>query len=178
MSEINRALSELVNKSSTSITALTPAKIAPVKQRAVLPWVVGTFSLNLAVGGWAVSSQAPGQQSFTTAISHLPSQGTVISESTTSESPTSKVASQTGVIYPKKTSEPPLPNISQSSTLEEEQAIVNPTKTEQPELSKPVLLAKVTPTPTAEVGGMVVEQVELSAEQLSERAEKKKPKRR
>ncbi|EGA71789.1 hypothetical protein VISI1226_19439 [Vibrio sinaloensis DSM 21326] len=172
MSEINRALSELVNKSSTSITALTPAKIAPVKQRAVLPWVVGTFSLSLAVGGWAVSSQAPGQQSFTTAISHLPSQGTVISESTTSESPTSKVASQTGVIYP-KTSEPPLPNISQSSTLEEEQAIVNPTKTEQPEPSKPVLLAKVTPTPTAEVGGMVVEQVELSAEQLSERAEKK-----
>lgn len=59
MSAINNALSELANSHSNQPEQVVKAKVKPVKQLKVLPWVVGSFGLSLAVGGWALSTQAP-----------------------------------------------------------------------------------------------------------------------
>ncbi|MFS1459644.1 tetratricopeptide repeat protein [Vibrio lentus] len=56
MSVINNALSELAKKEST--TSIEAAVVPKVKTRSPLVWVVGGFTLSLAMGGWAVS-QAP-----------------------------------------------------------------------------------------------------------------------
>ncbi|PMG98557.1 tetratricopeptide repeat protein [Vibrio lentus] len=56
MSVINNALSELAKKKST--TSIEAAVVPKVKTRSPLVWVVGGFTLSLAMGGWAVS-QAP-----------------------------------------------------------------------------------------------------------------------
>ena len=66
MSAINDALAKLAKESTSSSVSITKANITPVKQRSVIPWVVGSFGLSLAVGGWAVSQQAPTITDFDT----------------------------------------------------------------------------------------------------------------
>ncbi|MDA0148566.1 tetratricopeptide repeat protein [Vibrio sp. LaRot3] len=61
MSAINNALSEL-SKSNSAKNSIEKADVKTVKQRSVLPWVIGGFTLSLAVGGWAISLQQPTQQ--------------------------------------------------------------------------------------------------------------------
>ncbi|MCK6262262.1 hypothetical protein KP803_03105 [Vibrio sp. ZSDE26] len=58
MSTINQALSELSEKEQGATTQIEKAHIEKVKSRPVLPWVIGGFSLSLAIGGWAVSQQS------------------------------------------------------------------------------------------------------------------------
>lgn len=168
MSEINRALSDIARKSTVSID-LTQAKVAPVKQRAVLPWVIVGFSLSLAVGGWAVTSQAPIHLSDSHQDTSLVHQNKGIAERVVPESPTSKVASQSGVIYPKQP-EPTPPIVNPTPTTVEEP--VSPPQNVA-RRSEPVSLALAVSRPESGVGEMVVEQVELSAEQLAKQAEGK-----
>ena len=59
MSAINKALSQLAEKQPQDALGLQRAEVKPVKRRSVLPWVIGSFALSLAVGGWAISQQAP-----------------------------------------------------------------------------------------------------------------------
>ncbi|WP_260261524.1 tetratricopeptide repeat protein [Vibrio intestinalis] len=61
MSAINNALSEL-SKSNSAKNSIEKAEVKTVKQRSVVPWVLGGFTLSLAVGGWAISSQQPAEQ--------------------------------------------------------------------------------------------------------------------
>jgi len=61
MSAINNALSEL-SKSNSAKNSIEKAEVKTVKQRSVVPWVLGGFTLSLAVGGWAISSQQPTEQ--------------------------------------------------------------------------------------------------------------------
>ncbi|RJX70679.1 MSHA biogenesis protein MshN [Vibrio sinensis] len=58
MSAINNALSALSDKQSQVSSGVERAHIKPIKSASVLPWIIGGFSLSLAVGGWAVSKQA------------------------------------------------------------------------------------------------------------------------
>lgn len=53
MSAINKALSEITEKTSPS--ELTRAEIPHVSRSKPWLWLVAGFSLSLAVGGWAVS---------------------------------------------------------------------------------------------------------------------------
>ncbi|WGV99967.1 CDC27 family protein [Vibrio sp. YMD68] len=59
MSTINQALSELADKEQQGASVkIEKAQINKVKTRPVLPWVIGGFSISLAIGGWAVSHQS------------------------------------------------------------------------------------------------------------------------
>ncbi|MGF1698168.1 tetratricopeptide repeat protein [Vibrio lamellibrachiae] len=58
MSTINQALSELTVKAQSAEIKIEKAQINKVKPRPVLPWIIGGFSISLALGGWAVSQQS------------------------------------------------------------------------------------------------------------------------
>ncbi|XAW89759.1 MSHA biogenesis protein MshN [Vibrio sp. CDRSL-10 TSBA] len=59
MSEINKALSQLAAKRGASLDQIEAARVAPVKTRPGWVWALGGCALSLALGGWAVSWQAP-----------------------------------------------------------------------------------------------------------------------
>ncbi|EGU41679.1 MSHA biogenesis protein MshN [Vibrio ichthyoenteri ATCC 700023] len=59
MSAINNALSELSKSQTTSINDIERVQVQAIKQKPRLPWLIAGFSLSLAVGGWAISLQAP-----------------------------------------------------------------------------------------------------------------------
>ncbi|QXO17115.1 hypothetical protein KNV97_17000 [Vibrio ostreae] len=59
MSEINKALSQLAAKRGASLEQIEAARVAPVKTRPGWVWALGGCALSLALGGWAVSWQAP-----------------------------------------------------------------------------------------------------------------------
>ncbi|GAL10346.1 MSHA biogenesis protein MshN [Vibrio astriarenae] len=105
MSVINNALSELANKQSESKHSIEKADIAPVKRRTVLPWVVGTFALTIAVGGWAVSQQSKQIRyaEFESVETHLaaqiPEQPGDVSPQTPINSPTQRMANSSSAIY-------------------------------------------------------------------------------
>jgi len=163
MSAINDALAKLAKESTSSSVSITKANITPVKQRSVIPWVVGSFGLSLAVGGWAVSQQAPTITDFDTlepASQHLEI-----------ASPTQKVTPNLPSIY-KATNEDSQPQ----PVVSGEQQRVN----QQPLYStqvKPVSLAQNQPTNkqvvTAPAGQVVIEHVELTPQQLSEKAQQR-----
>ncbi|OEF06923.1 tetratricopeptide repeat protein [Vibrio genomosp. F10] len=81
MSTINQALSELADKEQQGASVkIEKAQINKVKTRPVLPWVIGGFSISLAIGGWAVSHQSETiDRSIKRSIDH----SVVISEPTT-----------------------------------------------------------------------------------------------
>lgn len=163
MSAINNALSQLADDKSTLAKGICKADVQPVKQRAVLPWVVGSFTLSLAVGGWALSQQAPSEV-VVSSITPTDSQQQAM------ESPTTKVAVVDQPVY---------------QTLVEEDVShrSKPASSAQPQakqLTKPVAIAKAatsTPVsaskPAATQGEVVIEQVELTPEQLSAKAQER-----
>ncbi|MEZ9231136.1 hypothetical protein AB4259_08650 [Vibrio amylolyticus] len=57
MSHINQALSELSQKEGAKVK-IEKAQIEKVKSRPAIVWLIGGFSLSLAIGGWAVSQQS------------------------------------------------------------------------------------------------------------------------
>ncbi|MGC9460551.1 tetratricopeptide repeat protein [Vibrio genomosp. F10] len=81
MSTINQALSELADKEQQGASVkIEKAQINKVKTRPVLPWVIGGFSISLAIGGWAVSHQS---ETIDRSIKRSIDQSVVISEPTT-----------------------------------------------------------------------------------------------
>lgn len=59
MSAINRALADLSTNSASTDSVLVKAEVKPVKSTRIVAWVVVSFTASLAVGGWAISQQAP-----------------------------------------------------------------------------------------------------------------------
>ncbi|CAM2812575.1 tetratricopeptide repeat protein [Vibrio neptunius] len=158
MSAINNALSELANSHSNQPEQVVKAKVKPVKQLKVLPWVVGSFGLSLAVGGWALSTQAP-------VVESQPLTGVSVDKTVeVVVSPTSKSSVSSDAIYlpqrksDKKNNPPPSNLINENSS-----------RLPQP----PILKVATTATPPTKVakGEVVVRQVELSSAQLAEKAE-------
>lgn len=165
MSAINDALAKLAKESTSSSVSITKANITPVKQRSVIPWVVGSFGLSLAVGGWAVSQQAPTITDFDTlepASQHLEI-----------ASPTQKVTPNHPSIY-KATNEDSQPQ-PQPVVSGEQQRVDQ--KTLYSTQVKPVSLAQNQPANkqvvTAPAGQVVIEHVELTPQQLSEKAQQR-----
>lgn len=157
MSAINNALSELASKHSHKPEQVVKAQVKPVKQLKVLPWVIGSFGLSLAVGGWALSLQSP----------ELPQQSVsvIVAESTIQiASPTSKPSESSGVIYnpqSRTVNKPtkPAPNIEEEAQDHLPQPL-------------PIAVASVSQKPTQVAQGeVVIQQIELSPAQLAEKAE-------
>lgn len=163
MSAINQALSDLAKKNGSPLTAIEQAQVMPVKQRPVLPWVVGTLGLSLALGGWAISYQAPVES-----LEYAPI--TTRTESSSVDnvpSPTAKIATQSESIYRSSVrTEANLQPRSQDSKVQ----AVQSAPISQPAESSP-LIAKVTTTQPQPVGEVVIEHVELTSAELSAKAQ-------
>jgi MSHA biogenesis protein MshN len=174
MSAMNDALSELASKKNSCSEGIVKAEVKPVKQRAILPWVVGSFGLSLAVGGWAVSQQE-------VVVSHpqalsIPEPA---SNHSTAVSPTSKINTDQQPIYQSTSNREELS--SATSKLVDRKADVvakSPPVVAKPE-SEPILVAQVNsvdkakPAPSAKSGEVVIEQVELTPQQLAKKAQER-----
>ncbi|WP_394146091.1 tetratricopeptide repeat protein [Vibrio atypicus] len=165
MSAINQALSELARKKGGKIAAIEPVKVKPVKQKLILPWVVGSFGLSLAVGGWAISYQAPTSEVAPEAI--IPVANDRVTSAISIASPTAKMSSQSGAIYRSEQNAPAV-----QEAIPDEKAIQVSSSVVAEPVAQPVqLIAKVATKESANQADMVVEQVELTAGQLSDKAQ-------
>ncbi|MFM2658570.1 tetratricopeptide repeat protein [Vibrio owensii] len=176
LSAINKALSELAEKESPS--ALTKAEIPSITRSKPWLWLVGGFSLSLAVGGWAVS-QGPAPMEDITSTSNI-SMNTVSVETSSimavNHSPTSKVTPQLdNVVYtqriekPKVTVELPLAKSTPQLDQFTAKAEVNQS-VEQPMLLASVNQSVNTSSNVSQDSSMRIEQVELTHQQLAEKA--------
>ena len=194
MSVINNALSELAKKKSA--TAIEAAFVPKVKTRSPLVWVAAGFTLSLAMGGWAISQGPTVDNSISTQdrqvqVSVVDSSAEVPAIVTQApSSPTKKLvtvdASYLTQVTPEKSSR--------------NQALVVDSAVKTPQITKPQVQAKPTattkvnttqvPEPTliasvaksspasisnepkdSENSGILIEQVELTPEQLSVNAQ-------
>ncbi|WP_203343639.1 tetratricopeptide repeat protein [Vibrio diabolicus] len=179
MSAINKALSELAEKTSPS--ELTRADIPNVSRSKPWLWLVAGFSLSLAVGGWAVSrglipsGELSSAQTETMPLSSVNASSITSSEST--HSPTSKMTPETAhVVYTKPVTQPAAQQLHMPEADRfTPRAEVNTASEDA------LLLAQVATMPsdeqsnhvtrtTAENSSMHIEQVELTHRQLSLKA--------
>lgn len=181
MSAINKALSEITEKTSPS--ELTRAEIPHVSRSKPWLWLVAGFSLSLAVGGWAVSRGPVTSDEF---AQYQSGEGLQV-KSTLDEpaySPTSKMTPETSrqvyttpaqqqqvIEAPVTKSEPvtktPAPEVDSFTPRQEVRAVAQ----------APILLAQVAsvPSESAPLGSdtessMNIEQVELTHHQLAIKA--------
>lgn len=164
MSAINNALAKLANESPLSTVSIAKAEVARVKRRSVLPWVVGSFGLSLAVGGWAVSQQALVSPVFdaTEPVNIASEVASPTQKVTTIQQPLYQVTNDdknaSAVISDQEV------NIAHNSNVQ-----VEPLKlaNNQREESKKTLQR------AAPSGEVVIEQVELTPQQLSDKAQQR-----
>ncbi|MCE3220060.1 MSHA biogenesis protein MshN [Vibrio diabolicus] len=179
LSAINKALSELAEKTSPS--ELTRADIPNVSRSKPWLWLVAGFSLSLAVGGWAVSrGPIPSGELSPAQTETMPLSSVNASSITSSErthSPTSKMTPETAhVVYTKPVTQPAAQQLHiPEADRFTPRAEVNTVSEDA------VLLAQVATMPsdeqsnhvtrtTAENSSMRIEQVELTHRQLSLKA--------
>ncbi|WP_182034335.1 tetratricopeptide repeat protein [Vibrio diabolicus] len=179
MSAINKALSELAEKTSPS--ELTRADIPNVSRSKPWLWLVAGFSLSLAVGGWAVSrGPIPSGELSSAQTETMPLSSVNASSITSSErtySPTSKMTPETAhVVYTKPVTQPAAQQLHMPEADRfTPRAEVNTVSEDA------VLLAQVATMPndeqfnhvtrtTADNSSMRIEQVELTHRQLSLKA--------
>ncbi|MDW2062702.1 MSHA biogenesis protein MshN [Vibrio sp. Vb1076] len=173
MSAINKALSELAEKTSPS--ELTRAEIPNVSRSKPWLWLVAGFSLSLAVGGWAVS-QGPAPSDEITSFQPSATQPLETSNADRlASSPTNKMTPETSnVVYSKPVEKPravaALPTPQPSEGVFGSRADVDMSS------NAPMLIAQVANAPSntttnlVEESSMRIEQVELSHRQLSLKA--------
>ncbi|UPQ88293.1 tetratricopeptide repeat protein [Vibrio sinaloensis] len=163
MSTINRALAKLSNHSPQQGGEITHVEVKPVQNRSIVAWVTGSFAASLAVGGWAISQQAPSEM-----VSPLPTESAI----EISESPTSKASTATPVFVASNKS---LPQIIETEVEPLKVASVEskPTAKRTEKVKSEPRAAQAQPaTATSDVvaGELVVEQVSLTSEQLAQKA--------
>ena len=180
MSAINKALSEITEKTSPS--ELTRAEIPHVSRSKPWLWLVAGFSLSLAVGGWAVSRGPVASDEF---AQYQSGEGLQV-KSTFDEaaySPTSKMTPETSrQVYTKPAQqqqviEASVPRAPVSETPAPEVDSFTPRQEVRAVAQAPILLAQVASVPgeSAPSGSgiessMNIEQVELTHHQLAIKA--------
>lgn len=168
MSAINQALSELARKKGGKLAEIEPVTVAHVKHRSVVPWVIGTFAISLGVGGWAISYQQPSVTSEAMFVDVQASQPVKSEPQPSAESPTAKTTVQGGTIYRSEITAP-------RQTSDESVSVVQPVMVSEPVINvaqvKQAVAAQATNSSGS--GEMVIEQVELTAQQLSSNAQKR-----
>ncbi|MEZ8192319.1 tetratricopeptide repeat protein [Vibrio sp. 1F279] len=197
MSVINSALSELAKKKSA--TSIEAAVVPKVKTRSPLVWVVAGFTLSLAMGGWAISQGPAVDNSISTRDIQVSVIDT--SEGNSEGSPeaaiTQPVSSPTKKLVTLDSANLSAPNtaILKSAQAKSDSVIVSTPLATKPQVNpksqgtpkakvaKPMLVASVAKKDLAPVSnqpetsgdsensGMLIEQVELTPEQLSVNAQ-------
>ncbi|MCC5517676.1 MSHA biogenesis protein MshN [Vibrio splendidus] len=190
MSVINNALSELAKKKSA--TSIEAAVVPKVKTRSPLVWLVAGFTLSLAMGGWAISQGPTVEHSISirdaqVQVSVLESSGEMQDVVTqTLSSPTKKLV--TLDLTPRSAESTVAANNVQvkptttSSTSKARTPDVTP-KASNTDIPKPIYVASVAKKDPAPISNekessdssanseMLIEQVELTPEQLSVNAQ-------
>lgn len=190
MSVINNALSELAKKKSA--TTIEAAVVPKVKTRSPLVWVAAGFTLSLAMGGWAIS-QGPmvdnsiSNQDRQVQVSVVDSSAEVPAIVTQApSSPTKKLvtvdSSYLTQVSPETSSRdqaPVVDSVVKTPQITKPQVQAKPlatTKVNTPQVSEPTLIASVAKSSPASISdepkdsensGILIEQVELTPEQLS-----------
>lgn len=171
MSEINKALSQLATKHHATLEHIQAADVPSVTKRPAWIWAIGGFGLSLAVGGWAVSQQAsvvaePIQASTSVAV---------IPVSASQPSPTQKThTSRVNIYHADKEAVTPL--IAEPPLAERD--VMTGAVSQQVSDQKAVSLASTVTAPAtmahsqaeSESAQMSIEQVELTPQQLAEKA--------
>lgn len=194
MSAINNALSELSKSQTVSKVEIEKAQVQVIKRSNALSWLIGGFSLSLAVGGWAVSLQPQVERESIAQASALKFQPEMALEPTVI-SPTSKIVQASQSIYDapvvvQSATEPVVTHVAQAAEsvktpISQNQVIEAPLHNvkEQDATSAPILIAQAQSSsagegipessllPSAVEGEVVVEQVELTPTQLAEKAQ-------
>ncbi|WP_194439086.1 tetratricopeptide repeat protein [Vibrio fluminensis] len=194
MSAINNALSELSKSQTVSKVEIEKAQVQVIKRSNALPWLIGGFSLSLAVGGWAVSLQPQVERESIAQASALKVQPEMALEPTVI-SPTSKIVQASQSIYDapvvvQSATEQLVTPVAQAADsvetpITQNQVIEAPLQNvkEQDAISTPILVAQAQSSsagegvpessllPSAVEGEVVVEQVELTPTQLAEKAQ-------
>ncbi|MEZ9255418.1 tetratricopeptide repeat protein [Vibrio cyclitrophicus] len=195
MSVINSALSELAKKKSA--TSIEAAVVPKVKTRSPLAWVVAGFTLSLAMGGWAISQGPTVSNSISTRNAQI--EVSVIDSSDEIQSvieqpilsPTKKLVtldvSQRSVEHVATANNIKAQSVSSDSTVATpRKAALNTTsapKGNKIGIPEPIYVASVTKkepvsisgevaiSEGSENNGMLIEQVELTSDQLSANAQ-------
>ncbi|MBE8555532.1 MULTISPECIES: tetratricopeptide repeat protein [Vibrio] len=195
MSVINSALSELAKKKSA--TSIEAAVVPKVKTRSPLVWVAAGFTLSLAMGGWAISKGPAVGNSISTRdaqieVSVIDSSGeiqNVIAQPISS--PTKKLVTldvpERSVEHVATSNNVKAKSVSSDSTIvTPRKAVLNTTsapKGNKIKIPEPIYVASVTKkepvsisgevaiSEGSENNGMLIEQVELTSDQLSANAQ-------
>ncbi|CAH6835770.1 MSHA biogenesis protein MshN [Vibrio chagasii] len=190
MSVINNALSELAKKKSA--TAIEAAVVPKVKTRSPLVWVTAGFTLSLAMGGWAIS-QGPtvdnsiltqGRQVQVTVVDSSPEVPAIVTQAPSS--PTKKLVTVDSSYLTQVRSEtsirnqaPVVESVVKTPQITKPQIQAKPiakTKVNTTQVPEPTLIASVAKSSPASISdepkdsensGILIEQVELTPEQLS-----------
>lgn len=183
MSAINNALSELSKSQTTSINDIERVQVQTIKQKPRLPWLIGGFSLSLAVGGWAISLQAPIEQTALTSSSEpitqqIPLSAAELDVITNVPSPTAKVTQASEAIYsaPVKlevaaVSEPIAPTINDASPVKSKAAqtsVVAEKNVRAPEVESPIVQSNTIAAPLADVSEQSLDNHVMSETSLNE----------
>lgn len=194
MSVINNALSELAKKKSA--TAIEAAVVPKVKTRSPLVWVAAGFTLSLAMGGWAISQGPTVENSISTRdrqvqVSVVDSSAEVPAIVTQApSSPTKKLVTvdssyltQASSDTSSRTQVPVVDAVVKTPQITKPQVQAKPTATTKvntTQVPEPTLIASVAKSSPAfisdepkdsENSGILIEQVELTPEQLSVNAQ-------
>lgn len=199
MSVINNALSELAKKKSA--TSIETAVVPKVKTRSPLVWVAAGFTLSLAMGGWAISQGPAVEHSISTRdvqvqVSVADSSNDFQEVAQPISSPTKKLVkldsasfSTENTAMVKSAQAKPVVSNSVAASIPQptkQQASTKPLSTAQTtktEIPQPIYVASVAKTDSSSISndlgasgssensGMLIEQVELTPEQLSVNAQ-------
>jgi MSHA biogenesis protein MshN len=171
MSEINKALSQLATKHHATLEHIQAADVPSVTKRPAWIWAIGGFGLSLAVGGWAVSQQASVVAEPIQTSTSVP----VIPVSASQPSPTQKThTSRVNIYHADKEAVTPL--IAEPPLAERD--VMTGAVSQQVSDQKAVSLASTVTAPAtmahsqaeSESAQMSIEQVELTPQQLAEKA--------
>ena len=194
MSAINNALSELAKKEST--TSIEAAVVPKVKTRSPLVWVAGGFTLSLAMGGWAISQGPTVDNSISTrerqvqvsVVDSSPDVSAIVTQAPSS--PTKKLVAVDSSYLTQVNSETRSRNQAQvvdsvvkTPRITKPQVQAKPiatTKVNTTEVPEPTLITSVAQSSSDPISDepkdiensrILIEQVELTPEQLSVNAQ-------
>ncbi|MDN3608295.1 tetratricopeptide repeat protein [Vibrio ostreicida] len=157
MSTINTALSELADKAGHQQGQVERANISPIEPVRILPWIVGSVTLSLALGGWAVSSQAPVGEVRPVEVEAFPLHKQASPEEYTTSLDTTTEAQLAEREWSMREQPNPLPaSVPKSTPLDRSAA---------------PLLQPVPADVSVSRGEIVVEHVELTPQQLADKAQ-------
>ncbi|SEF70456.1 tetratricopeptide repeat protein [Vibrio hangzhouensis] len=180
MSAINKALSELNNQQTAALSNIEQATIPKVHRVSPLLWMGVGASLSLAMGGWAYSTSTlnmsqdlqPNTMTEVEATAKVETTAPLVASPTTNMSSSATSAFELTKTRTMSTNAVETPD----SATQPAQAIAEkPSPSMVPLQAEPISIAQVTTRSAtkqdpAKSGEMVVEQVELSTEQLAEKA--------